>query len=85
LLGDVATIVGVAQDQGVHGQCVLEVFCDTCASKHQAIAVAQYIGAYEGGFDPHCGHNNMVQDVLSEREKFQAMSTIIILVANIYR
>jgi hypothetical protein len=31
------------------------------------------------------GHNNMVQDVLSEREKFQAMSTIIILVANVYR
>jgi hypothetical protein len=30
------------------------------------------------------GHNNMVQDVLSEREKFQAMSTIIILVANVY-
>jgi hypothetical protein len=32
LLGDVATLVGVAQDQGVHGQCVLEVFWDTCAS-----------------------------------------------------
>jgi hypothetical protein len=55
LLGDVATLVGVAQDQGVHGQCVLEVFWDTCASKRQAIAVAQYIGAYEGGFDPQCG------------------------------
>jgi hypothetical protein len=31
------------------------------------------------------GYNNIVQDVLSEREKFQAMSTIIILVANVYR
>jgi hypothetical protein len=30
-------------------------------------------------------HNNMVQDVLSEREKFQAMSSIIIQVANVYR
>jgi hypothetical protein len=53
LLGDVATLVGVSQDQGVHGQVyVLEVFWDTCANKRQAIAVAQYIGAYEGGFDP---------------------------------
>ena len=30
------------------------------------------------------GHNNMVLDVLSEREEFQAMSTIHILVANVY-
>jgi hypothetical protein len=55
LLEDVATLVGVAQDQGVHGQCVFEVFWDTCASKRQAIAVAQYIGAYEGGFYPQWG------------------------------
>jgi hypothetical protein len=55
LLGDVATIVGIAQDQGVHGQGVLKVFRDTCASKRQAIAVAQYIGAKEGGFDPQSG------------------------------
>jgi len=44
----VTTLVGVAQDQGVNIQCVLEVFWDTCASKRQAIAVAQYIGANEG-------------------------------------
>jgi hypothetical protein len=31
------------------------------------------------------GHNNMVRDVLSERKKFQAMSTIQILVANVCR
>ena len=55
LLGDVATLGGVAQDQGVHGQCVLEVIWDTCTSKRQAIAVAQYIGAYEGEFDPQSG------------------------------
>jgi hypothetical protein len=55
LLGDVVTLVGVAQDQGVHGQCVLEIFWDTCAGKRQAIAVAQYIGACEGGFDSECG------------------------------
>jgi hypothetical protein len=55
LLGDVATLVGVAQDQGVNIQCVLEVFWDICASKRQAIAVAQYIGANEGGFDPQSG------------------------------
>ena len=36
---------------------VLEVFWDICASKRQAIAVAQYIGTYEGGFDPQYGHN----------------------------
>jgi hypothetical protein len=54
LLGDVATLVGVAQDQGIHKQCVLEVFWNTCPSKCQAIAVAQYSGAYEGGFDPQC-------------------------------
>jgi hypothetical protein len=55
LLGDVATVVGVSQDQGVHGQCVLEVFWDTCASKCQVIAVTQYIGVYEGIFDPQSG------------------------------
>jgi hypothetical protein len=54
-LGDVATLVGVAQDQGVHKQCVLKVLWDTCASERQAIAVAQYIGAYESGFDPESG------------------------------
>jgi hypothetical protein len=47
-LGDVATLVGVAQ-------CVLKVLWDTCARERQAIAVAQYIGAYEGGFDPQSG------------------------------
>jgi hypothetical protein len=55
LLEDVATLVGVAQDQGVHGQCVFEVLWDTCASKRQAIVVAQYIGAYEGGFNSQSG------------------------------
>jgi hypothetical protein len=54
-LGDVATLGGVAQDQGVNIQYVLEVFWDICASKRQAIAVAQYIGANEGGFDPQSG------------------------------
>jgi hypothetical protein len=49
--GDVVTLVGVAQDQDVHEQCVIEVFWDTYASKRQVIAVAQYIGAYEDGFD----------------------------------
>jgi hypothetical protein len=29
------------------------------------------------------GHKNMVQDELSERKKFQAISTIQILVANV--
>jgi hypothetical protein len=51
-LGDVATLVGVAQDQGVHEKCVLKVLWDTCVRERQAIAVAQYIGAYEGGLDP---------------------------------
>jgi hypothetical protein len=54
-LGDVATLVGVAQDQGVHEQCVLKVFWDTCARERQAIAMAQYISANEGGFDPQSG------------------------------
>jgi hypothetical protein len=31
------------------------------------------------------GHNNMVRDMLSEREEFQAMSTIQILVAIVYQ
>ena len=31
------------------------------------------------------GHNNMVRDMLSEREEFQAMTTIQILVANVCR
>jgi hypothetical protein len=53
--GDVATQVGVAQDQGVHGQCVLEVFWETFASERQSIAVALYVGAYEDGFDPQSG------------------------------
>jgi len=52
LFGDVAILIGVAQEQGVHGQCVLKVFWDTYASQRQSIVVAQYIGANEGGFDP---------------------------------
>jgi hypothetical protein len=84
-LGDVATLVGVAQEQSVHEQCVLKVLWDTCAKERQAIAVAQYIGAYEGGFDPQSGHNNMVRNTLSEREEFQAMNTIQFLVANVCR
>jgi hypothetical protein len=55
LLGDVTTLVGVGQDQGVNIQYVLEIFWDICASKRQAIAVAQYIGANEGEFDPQSG------------------------------
>jgi hypothetical protein len=51
----VTTLVGVAQDQGVNIQCVIEVFSDIYASKRQAIAVAQYIGVNEGGFDPQSG------------------------------
>jgi hypothetical protein len=47
--------------------------------------VAQYIGANEGGFDPQSGHDNMVWNKLSEREEFQAMNTIQILVANVCR
>jgi hypothetical protein len=31
------------------------------------------------------GHNNMVRNVLNERKEFQTMSTIQILVANMYR
>ena len=55
LLKDVATLVGAAQYQGVNIQCVLEVFWDICASKRQAIAMAQYIGANECVFDPQSG------------------------------
>jgi hypothetical protein len=33
----------------------LEIFWDTCGSKRQPIAVAQYIGAYKGGFDLQSG------------------------------
>jgi hypothetical protein len=55
LLGDVATLVGVAQDQDVQKQCVFKVLWDTCASERQAIAVAQYIGVYESGFDAEGG------------------------------
>jgi hypothetical protein len=51
----VTTLVGIAQNLGVHGQCVLEVFWDTCANKCQTIMVTQYIGAYEGEFDAHSG------------------------------
>ena len=71
-----ATLVGVAQDQGVHGQCVLEVFWDTWASKRQAIAVAQYIGAYEVDLIHKVSNDNMVCDALSERGEFQAINTI---------
>jgi hypothetical protein len=55
LLGDVATLVGVAQDQGAHEQCVFKVLWDTYARERQATTVAQYIGANEGGFDPQSG------------------------------
>jgi hypothetical protein len=51
----VATLVGIVQDQCIHEQCVLEVFWETFTSERQAIAVAKYIGAYEGGFGPQSG------------------------------
>ena len=47
--------------------------------------VAQYIGAYEVDLIHKVGHNNMVRDVLSEREEFQEMSIIQILVTNVSR
>ena len=44
--------------------------------------VAQYIDAYKVDLIHKVGHRNMVLDVLSEREEFQTMNTIRILVAN---
>jgi len=52
LVGDVVIHGGIAQDQSVHEQCVLEVLWDTCTTEHQTIILAQYIGTYEGGFVP---------------------------------
>ena len=40
LLNKVATLFGVAQSKGLHGQCVLKVFWDSSLSERQVIAVA---------------------------------------------
>ena len=63
----------------------LKYFGKYFVSERQAIVVALYIGAYKVDLIHEVGHNNMVEDVLSEREEFQAVSTIHILVANVCR
>lgn len=55
LLEDVATLFSSTQQQNVHKQYVLELFWDTNANECQKIAVEQYLGAYEYGFDPQTG------------------------------
>jgi hypothetical protein len=81
----VATLVGVAQYQGVHEQCALKLIWNTCARERQAIAVAQYIGLMKVDLIHKVAHNNMVRNTLSEQEEFQAMSIIQIIVANVCR
>ena len=71
-----ATLVGLVQDQGVHGQYVFEVFQDKDAIERQTIVVAQYLGAYGGGLIHKLGPDNVVLDTPSIWEEFKAMSSI---------
>ena len=80
---DVATLIGFAQDQGVHEQCFLKAIWETFASERQAIVMANTLALIKVDLIQKVGHNNMLRDVLSEWEEFQTMSTIHILVANV--
>jgi hypothetical protein len=85
LLGDVATLGGVAQDQGVHDNVSFKYFGTHVQVSTKPLRWHDTLVLMKVDLIHIVGHNNMVQDVLSEREKFQTMSTIIILVANVYR
>jgi hypothetical protein len=84
-LGDVATLVGVAQDQGVHEQCVLKVFWDRTHVQGSAepLRWLNTLALMKVDLIHKVGHDNMVWNKLWGRKKFQAMSTIQILVANV--
>lgn len=79
LLGNVATLFGVAQDQIVHIQCVLEVFSDTHASECQSITVAWYLDIYESQFDPQTGLWQSDAGHAEVNKRFQSMNIIQIL------
>ena len=76
LLGDVTTLVGVAQDQGANIQCVLEVFWTYAQVSAKPLRWHNILALMKVDLIHKADHDNMVWDVLREREEFQAMSTI---------
>jgi hypothetical protein len=74
LLEGVTILFGVAQNQGVDGQRVLVVILDTSANERQTIAVVQTLALINVNLIHKAGRDNVVLDVLSGREEFQAMS-----------
>ena len=80
---DVATLVEVAQDQGVHEQCVLKVFWTHVQGNAKPLWWHNTLALIKVDLIQKMGHNNMVQNRLSEWEEFQAISTKQILVANV--
>ena len=85
LLGDVATLVGVSQDQGVHEQVSLTYFGIHAQVSAKPLRWHKILALMKVDLIHNVGHDNMVRNVLSEREEFQAISTIQILVANVCR
>ena len=84
LLEDVATLFGIAQSKGLHGQCVLEVFWNTSVSKRQAIVVTRYLGAYEGAFDPQTGPSQCGAGCAKLTRRVPSNGNHPNLVANVY-
>jgi hypothetical protein len=76
LLGDVTTQVGVAQDQGANIQYVLEVIWTYAQVNAKPLRWHNILALMKVDLIHKADHDNMVWDVLREREELQAMSTI---------
>jgi hypothetical protein len=76
LLGDVTTLVRVAQDQGANIQYVLEVIWTYAQLNAKPLQWHNILMLMKVDLIHKADHDNMVWDVLREQEEFQAMSTI---------
>jgi hypothetical protein len=76
LLGDVATLVGVAQDQGVNYNVSLKYFGTYAQVSAEPLRWHNKLALMNVDLIHKVDHDNMVWNMLSEREEFQAMYTI---------
>ena len=76
LFGDVTTLVGVAQDQGVNVQWSLKYFGTYAQVSAKPLRWHNILALMKVDLIHKADHDNMVWNVLRKREEFQAMYTI---------
>ena len=74
--GDVATLVGVAQDQDVYNENVSLYFGTQVQVSAKPLRWPNTLAHMKVDLIHKVAHDNMVCDVLSERGEFQAINTI---------